>query len=129
MKGRCLCGVVSWEAEGMPQAVHHCHCGMCRRWTGSAFATLIWFKRTAVTWPEKRPKTYRSSPIALRSHCDNCGTPIYLAYDKRDDIALSAGSAENPEQLVPTHHYGVESRLVWADLASDLPARATTESW
>ena len=129
MKGMCLCGGVSWEAEGIPQAVHHCHCSMCRRWTGSAFVTLIWFKRNAVTWPKMMPKTYRSSPIALRSHCDNCGTPIYLAYDKRDDIALSAGSAENPELLAPTDHYGAESRLVWADPASSLPARATRESW
>jgi hypothetical protein len=102
---------------------------MCRRWTGSAFATLVWFKRDAVTWPTTMPKVFRSSPIALRSHCDNCGTPIYLAYDARDDIALSVGSAEHPEQLTPTHHYGVESRLPWADLTSKMPTRATRETW
>jgi hypothetical protein len=129
MKGKCLCGRVSWKAKGMPNAVHHCHCSMCRRWTGSAFATLVWFKRDAVTWPTMMPKVFRSSPIALRSHCDNCGTPIYLAYDARDDIALAAGSAEHPEQLTPTHHYGIESRLPWADLTSNMPARATKEAW
>jgi hypothetical protein len=77
-------------------------------------------------WPTTMPKVFRSSPIALRSHC---ATPIYLVYDARDDIALSAGSAEHPEQPTPTHHYGVESRLPWAYLTSNMPARATKETW
>jgi hypothetical protein len=102
---------------------------MCRRWTGSAFATLIWFDEAAVTWTGKAPKEYRSSPIAVRSHCETCGTPIHLAYLGRNDIALTAGTAANAVELIPTHHYGAESKLPWADLGAALPRSATRERW
>ena len=43
LSGGCLCGDIRWHAGRGPRQVHHCHCGMCRRWTGAAFATLVWF--------------------------------------------------------------------------------------
>ena len=127
--GGCLCGAIRWVASEPPRAVHHCHCGMCRRWTGAAFATLVWFPRTAVRWTAGQPQVFRSSPIAVRSHCAACGTPIYLAYDELDDLALTVGSLDRPEIVTPTHHYGTEARLAWADIAPELPEKATREEW
>jgi hypothetical protein len=129
MNGTCLCGEVRWTAEGGPTSVHHCHCSMCRRWTGGAFATLVWFRRDSVRWTGAPPKLHRSSPIAQRSHCETCGSPIHLAYDESDEVAFAAGTVEHPELLQPTHHYGAESRLRWADIGRDLPARGTREQW
>ena len=71
----------------------------------------------------------RSSPIAVRMHCGTCGTPLSLAYDARDDVALAVGSFDAPEAVRPTHHYGAESRIAWADIGLDLPARMTRERW
>ncbi|TBR23748.1 MAG: GFA family protein [Reyranella sp.] len=102
---------------------------MCRRWTGAAFATLVWFDRTDVEWRRGSPAIHRSSPVATRAHCPTCGTPLYLAYDSRDDIALTAGSLDNPQAVTPTSHYGVESRLKWADIGRDLRTGKTRESW
>jgi hypothetical protein len=31
--------------------------------------------------------------------------------------------------VTPTHHYGVEGRLAWADIGHDLPGRETRETW
>ena len=73
--------------------------------------------------------SFRASPIALRSHCAACGTPLSLAYDARDDIALTVGSMDEPQSVTPTHHYGVEGRLAWADIGSDLPGKPTKERW
>jgi hypothetical protein len=102
---------------------------MCRRWTGAAFATLAWFDRSAVQWTGARPKIYRSSPIAVRSHCDNCGTPIHLDYDQRSDLAFAAGTVDNPNALKPHHHYGIEGKLDWVDELATLPGRITAEKW
>ncbi len=101
---------------------------MCRRWTGSAFATLAWFPRDAIAW-SGAAASFRASPIAVRTHCAVCGTPLSLAYDARDDIALTVGSMDDPSAVRPTHHYGVESRLPWADIGAGLPGKTTRENW
>jgi hypothetical protein len=79
---------------------------MCRRWTGAAFATLVWFARADLAWQGEPPALFRSSPIAVRSHCAGCGTPLALAYDSRSDIALAVGTFDDPAAVTPRHHYG-----------------------
>ena len=129
MKGQCLCGHVRWESDSDPVSVHYCHCTMCRRWTGSPFATLVWFRKEAVRWSGNDPAYYRSSSIAGRGHCAVCGSPICLSYDAGDEIAFTAGTVEHPEALRPTHHYGIESKLAWANIGVELRGRSTRESW
>ena len=126
--GRCFCGAVNWRATSDPKVVHYCHCSMCRRWTGAPFATLVWFPRDAIVWTGPAA-SFRASPIAVRTHCAVCGTPLSLAYDGRDDIALTIGSLDNPQSFGPSHHYGVEGRLPWVDIGKGLPEKATKERW
>lgn len=101
---------------------------MCRRWTGGGFATLVWFGDNELTW-QGAPVIFRSSPIAVRAHCGRCGTPLYLKYDSRDTTALAVGTLDEPQAVMPTHHYGTESRLPWADIGRSLAGRQTRESW
>jgi hypothetical protein len=97
---------------------------MCRRATGAAFATLVWVKRDAVAWT-RAPARFRSSRIATRGFCPACGTSICLEYDGSGEIALMIGACDAPADLRPGHHYGIESRLPWADIEEDLPGRPT----
>ena len=39
VRGRCLCGDVAFEVSADIGMVTHCHCSMCRKFHGSAFAT------------------------------------------------------------------------------------------
>ena len=36
---------------------------------------------------------------------------------------------DHPETVTPTHHYGVESRLPWADIGGSLRTVHTRERW
>ena len=101
---------------------------MCRRWTGAAFATLVWFARSEIVWEGEEATVHRSSPIAVRRHCGRCGTSLALAYDARDDIALCAGSLDDPTCVTPSHNYGVEGKIPWSD-ASALSGQPTREHW
>ena len=38
--GSCLCGDVAFEITGPVEQMGHCHCSMCRKFHGSAFATF-----------------------------------------------------------------------------------------
>lgn len=37
--GSCLCGAVSFRLQSEPKAVTNCHCRMCQKQHGAAFAT------------------------------------------------------------------------------------------
>ena len=123
--GRCLCGAVKFSADAPPRDVHHCHCGMCRRATGDAFATLAWFPAEEIVWTEGEPARFRSSDIAERGFCRQCGTSLFLRYDGNDQIAIMLGALDDPAAFRPSHHYGVEGRLPWVDIQSALPGCAT----
>ena len=90
--GGCLCGRVRYRMAGTPR-VHYCHCDMCRRATGSAFAVLAWTKFDRLFWTSGRPEYRRSSPLAERGFCPKCGSPLTLIYDANSrEIALHVGT-------------------------------------
>ena len=127
--GGCLCGRIRYRVTGDP-FVHYCHCDMCRRATGSAFAVLAWVPSAAVSWLGQEPRYRQSSPLAKRGFCQACGSPLTLAYDAdRSTIALHVGTFDDPEQLAPQHNYGSSQRLGWVCCGIDLPHRDTEERW
>jgi len=42
---------------------------------------------------------------------------------------VAAGTLDDPQAISPTHHYGIEGRLAWADIGHGLPGRQTRETW
>jgi hypothetical protein len=127
--GHCLCGYVRYDIIGPPLRVHYCHCEMCRRATGGPFAVLAWVARESLRWTSHGPAIRRSSPIAERGFCPECGTPLFLSYDGRDDIALTVGTLDDAACWAPTSHYGIESRLPWTDCGQGMRAVKTKESF
>jgi hypothetical protein len=125
--GGCLCGTRRYRTTSDPLGAGYCHCTMCRKATGGPFAVLVRFEASAVQWEGEKPAVYRSSPIATRGYCPDCGGPLYLQYDDDDRIRLTAGSLDHPERITPTGHYGIESRVPWADCGAGLPGRETEE--
>ena len=127
--GGCLCGARRYAFEGDPPHSGYCHCDMCKRATGGAFAVLVQARRAQLQWTGKPPAVFRSSPIATRGFCPECGTPLFLQYDDDDLIRVTAGSLDHPERIEPAGHYGVESRLGWADIGASLPEEVTKEQF
>lgn len=91
LTGRCLCGAVTVKMKPKQPELHACHCGMCRRWTGSAFLEIDAAPGTLTA--EGPIKSFPSSDWAERAHCDTCGTPLWyrLTDPKTDFHAVSAG--------------------------------------
>jgi hypothetical protein len=127
--GGCLCGARRYEFEGDPPHSGYCHCNMCKRATGGPFAVLVQARKDGLTWTKERPTVYRSSPIATRGFCPDCGTPLFLQYDNDPLIRVTIGSLDRPQDIRPAGHYGVESRLSWADIGGDLPEEETKEKF
>jgi hypothetical protein len=125
LTGGCQCGAIRFRVEGRPRDIHYCHCSMCRRAVGNAFATLVWLEQAMLTWTGAAPAIYASSKIADRGFCRRCGSPLFLRYGNSSQIALMAGSFDDPAGFRPSHHYGIEARLPWADIGASLPGYPT----
>ncbi|MEZ2333914.1 GFA family protein [Mesorhizobium sp. RCC_202] len=127
--GGCLCGSIRYRVTGKPR-VHYCHCDMCRRATGSAFAVLAWVPTASLSWLKHQPASRRSSPIAQRGFCPACGSSLTLSYDaQHQEIALHAGTFDTPAELEPQYNYGSAQRLGWVCCGIDLPDHDTEERW
>ena len=92
--GQCMCGAVRFRATDVPDHFGVCHCEMCRRWTGSAFANVE-VPEGSVTWEgEAQIATLQSSRWAERAWCRRCGSGLYWHmtqggdYSGTYDIAL-----------------------------------------
>lgn len=78
LTGSCLCGDITFEVVGRLDMVGHCHCSMCRKFHGSAFATFGTVAREDFRWVrgDDRVRTYRSSTQRNRHFCPRCGSAV-----------------------------------------------------
>lgn len=126
MTGGCLCGRIRYSAriDGSDAAL--CHCRMCRHSSGAFAAAVVQARPAAVSW-EREPDSYKSSPIAERLFCRECGSPLGWRPLDGETMDLTLGSFDDPTGFVPVAHGGVESMIeVWLD-TSDLPRYRTAE--
>src|SRR5438094_273119 len=69
LTGGCLCGAVRYEIEGKLRHITHCHCGMCRKAHGAAFATYASLAR----------RRFRHRALLSRAHRRRWSLGIELA--------------------------------------------------
>lgn len=120
--GGCLCGAIRYRALGPPRWVNHCHCRMCGKASGAPFVTWATFAREAVTFTAGAPSYFRSSAIAERGFCAQCGSAmIWRSTRDPETIDLTAGTLDDPSALAPRDHIWVENAPPWLHLADALP--------
>lgn len=92
--GTCLCGAVTFEAEGVDPHYHACHCGMCRRWaSGPLFAVAT--KRVSFAGADNIAR-YDSSEWAERGFCKRCGTNLFYLLKPTGQYIMSVGAFDDP---------------------------------
>lgn len=129
--GGCLCGTVHYEGEEVLGAAY-CHCRMCQKWVGNAFALCAQFSRKTFRITQGEPRWHRSSEILERGFCSDCGTPLlgrYLIPAFSDWLLVTVGSLDHPERTPPQRHFGIESQLPWLAIHDDLPRERYQESF
>jgi hypothetical protein len=77
LTGGCICGTVRYSIAEKPNASGLCHCNRCRPQSGSAFSTVIFVHRSAVTITGETAvfEDVGSSGLkVLRRYCPRCGS-------------------------------------------------------
>ena len=117
--GGCLCGAIRYSFEGDPLWACHCHCEICRRQTGAAFATFVGFPLNNITWIKGEPSQYQFSDGCQRGFCSECGSTLTFRRDA--ELSVSVGSLDHPEWVTPEFHMMTEKQLPWIKLEDGLP--------
>ena len=122
--GACLCGRVRFEISGPLDRVAHCHCTICQRAHGAAFATWVAVPQECVriTVGQSDLTHYRSSEIGARSFCRTCGSSMFCRLDTHPDIIDVALACLAPDHgAVPRVHVFWDDRAGWFELLDRLP--------
>ncbi len=121
-RGGCQCGAVRYRIAAGPAKSVVCHCRMCQRASGNAFAPLMEVPSARIDWTGA-PAEWASSDIAVRGFCATCGTPLY--YRSGETTEIMAGTIAPPFAFRPIEQIAVESRRAWLADLPHLPEIAT----
>ena len=122
-EGRCLCGAVRYTVEGPYVRMLNCHCSMCRKHHGSAFATFVTAPLSQFQWAsgEANVAHYQSSPHDGRAFCKVCGSVAPIASPEHGVVSLPAGNLDGELGIEPQGHIFAGSRAPWYAITDSLP--------
>ena len=122
--GACLCGEVRVEVSGPISSIIHCHCTLCRKSSGTAFATngFVQTSDFNVVKGTENLSVFAFKPGRLRHFCRTCGSPVYSSNEQdpaRIRVRLGIIASDIAER--PVSHNFYSSRANWEDLDAELP--------
>lgn len=124
-EGSCLCGLIKYEVKAIEPRMGHCHCSMCRKFHGAAFATLGEAKAENFQWVdgESLVKTYLGGNGTARKFCENCGSSLIFVPSNDDGqlVEFTLGTLDTEINERPDAHVFVGSKPNWNDLHDNLP--------
>jgi hypothetical protein len=83
--GSCLCGQIKFELLSDPKKVTSCHCSMCQKQHGAAFATYGSIPKNDLVYISGADKliSYNSSGSVERKFCGVCGSSLHWSGSKK----------------------------------------------
>jgi hypothetical protein len=122
--GSCLCQSVRYEIAGELGEFGYCHCGSCRKASGSAFAANAPIARSAfrLVSGDDTIRAYESSPGKFRVFCSRCGSPLYAYLAASADVLrIRLGTLDTPFTERPRAHTWVSDKAPWDAIDDDRP--------
>ena len=120
-EGGCLCGAVRYATGAQPINERICHCRKCQKAIGAAFNARLLFRADEVD--VSGPTTeFNSSEDLARVFCPRCGTTVFSSRRSTGNLAVTAGTLDNPELFRPDMHFWTASRQPWVKLDDGLPS-------
>ena len=122
LAGGCYCGAVGYTVEDAFDYALICHCGNCRRTTGSAFKPFagITRDRLSLTHGADRLMVY-GDDLTNNTHCATCGSLLYSVVREGRWVHVAMGTLIDTPTIRPTAHIFVGSKAPWHEITDDLP--------
>lgn len=127
LEGGCACGAVRYRLTSRPMFVHCCHCNVCQRETGTAFALNALIETDRVELISGAPRPVSMPTESGRPHdiyrCPDCRTAVWSDYGRRGVMSfVRVGTLDEPAAVSPDVHIYTRSKLPWVVLPEGVPA-------
>lgn len=122
--GSCLCGAVKFEIDGDFESFYLCHCGHCRKDTGSAHAANLFSGSAKINWltGENKVQSFTlPSTRHSRSFCSVCGSALPNVQMAGALTVVPAGCLNSSVTMRPTAHIFTSSKANWDTALENLP--------
>ena len=122
VRGSCLCGDIAFEIDGEVEPLAHCHCSMCRKAHGSAFASFASAPAAAFRWlrGEDKVRRFQKDAVGPRPFCPRCGSAVPgPAMGGR--VYPPAGLLDISAKLAPMQHWFAGSKAPWHEISDRAP--------
>ncbi len=122
--GRCECAKVRYEVKAELTEFCHCHCSICRRIHGAAFATWGEVPRDKFKYlsGENQLRIYSYSDRSDSIFCSNCGSTVVVDFKTAvDKLYITMGTVDGDVKFPPGFHQFVGSKAPWFEICDDLP--------
>lgn len=124
--GQCLCGSVKYSVDKLEPNMGNCHCKMCRKFHGAAYATYAQAKSENFHWTAgvELIQNYVAENGTVRKFCKDCGSSLIFQddiNDKQEIVHFAAGTLDTEIEVKPSVHIYTESKANWLKLEDGLP--------
>ncbi|GGB15578.1 GFA family protein [Agarivorans gilvus] len=124
MTGSCLCGKIRYQVTQLEPQMAHCHCSMCRKFHGAAFATYGEAKAENFRWlsGEALLQQYKADNGTVRQFCRECGASLSFATANDDGsvIEFSLATLDCDIDARPDAHIFVGNKANWYQICDTL---------
>jgi len=128
IRGSCFCGGVSFEITRAVGPFELCHCGRCRKASGSAFFAWLLVKHEDFQLVRGHDliKTFaapvrETPPAYCTNFCGRCGSPVPNLSSDSAYVEIPAGLLDDDPQIRPDRHIFVDVKSSWFTIGDDLP--------
>lgn len=127
--GRCLCGAVTYEIEGDPLVVAHCHCIDCQRLSGAGHTTGATFPADKIRVQGEVSAFHLESEVksvVTRTFCPRCGSPLFGQSTRMPGfMTVAVGTLDDPDSVGPPQvAVFARTRRSWDVMDGALPSFA-----
>ena len=119
MKGKCLCGQIEFKVTGDLPNLYQCHCGLCKKATGTAASSglvvgldnLEWISGTDQISSFTKENGFRTD------FCSNCGSPVPNKMNVGEYMWIPAGVIEGSMDSKVGAHIFTANKASWEEEA------------
>lgn len=123
--GSCLCGAIQYSVDKIEKQMAHCHCAMCRKFHGAAFATFGEAKTENFHWlsGKEQLKDYDGENGTKRQFCSTCGSSLIFvpSNDTGKYVEFALGTLDSEIENKPDVHIFTNYGSCWFKITNELP--------